>query len=63
MEDIGNALRTFVKVVEQTKRMRYVSFAQICVYLDISKELPENIKLTWNDEEWIQPIDYKHIPF
>lgn len=27
MEDIGNALGTFVKVVEQMKRMRYVSFA------------------------------------
>jgi hypothetical protein len=27
MEDIGNALGTFVKVAEQTKRMRYVSYA------------------------------------
>lgn len=63
MKDIENAIGTFFKVAEQTKRMRYVSFARICVYLDISKELPENIKLTWHDEEWIQPIDYEHISF
>ena len=63
MEDIGNALGTFIKVAEQTKKMRYVSFAQICVYLDISKDLPENIKLNWHDEVWVQPLDYEHIPF
>ena len=63
MEDIGNALGTFVKIADQKKRMRYISYARICVYLDISKELPESIKLSWNDEEWVQPIDYEHIPF
>lgn len=62
MEDIGNTPGTFFKVVEQTKRMRYVSFSRICVYLDILKEIPDNIKLSWHDEEWIQPIDYEHIP-
>lgn len=31
LEDIGNALETFMKIVEQTKRMRYVSYARICV--------------------------------
>ena len=63
LEDIGNALGRFVKIADQTKKMRYVSYACICVYLDISKELPENIKLSWQDEEWIQTIDYEHIPF
>ena len=52
-----------MKIVEQTNLMRYVSYARICVYLDISKELPESIKLSWHDEEWLQPIDYEHIPF
>ena len=40
LPDIGNVIGNFVKVAEQTKRMRFVSFARICVYLDISKELP-----------------------
>ena len=63
LADIGNMLGVFVKVAEQTKQMRYVSYARICVYLDISKELPASIKLSWHDEDWIQDIDYKHIPF
>ena len=37
--------------------------ARICVYLDLSKELPEVINLSWEDEEWLQPIDYEQIPF
>lgn len=45
MTYIGNAIGIFVKVAEQTKRMRFVSFARICVYLDILKDLPSSIKL------------------
>ena len=63
MEDIGNALRDFVKIVDQTKKMRYVSYDRICVYLDISKDPLESIKLSRQDKKWIQDIDYEHIPF
>ena len=49
--------------MEQIKWMRYVSYVSIFVYLDISKELLESIKLSWHDEEWLQPIDYEHIQF
>ena len=59
LKDIGNTLGEFIKVAEQTKAQRYTSFARICVYLDLSKELPEAISLNWEDEEWIQPIDYE----
>ena len=63
LRDIGNTLGEFIKVAEQTKAHRYTSFARICVYLDLSKEMPEAINLSWEDEEWIQPIDYEKIPF
>lgn len=63
LADIDNALGVFVKVEEQTKRMGFVSFARIYVYLDILKDLASSIKLTWQDEEWEQEIDYEHIPF
>lgn len=43
--------------------MRYISYARICVYMDISKELPEEVKISWEDEKWFQPINYEHIPF
>ena len=63
LRDIGNDLSEFIKVSEQKKDQRYTSFARICVYLDLSKELPEAINLSWEDEEWLQPIDYVQIPF
>ena len=60
---IRNTLGEFIKVAEQTRAQRYTSFAKICVYLDLSKELPEAINLKWEYEEWIQPIDYEKLPF
>ena len=63
LTDIGNALGEFVKISEQTKQVRYVSYARLCVYLDISKDLPEAIELTHDDEEWVQTIDYEQLPF
>ena len=37
--DKGNTLGVFVKVSEQTKKMRYTSYAKICVYMDISQDM------------------------
>ena len=31
--------------------------------MDLSRELPEAISLNWEDEEWIQSIEYKQLPF
>ena len=42
---------------------RYTSYACICVYMHIAKYLPDSIMLTHEDTEWIQPLDYEHIPF
>jgi len=61
--DIGNTIGVFVKVSEQTKQRIYTSYARICLYVDISQELPDGIELSWEDEDWIQPIDYEKIPF
>ena len=63
MEDLGNCLGKFIKISEQTKIQRYTAYAQICVYIDLSKELPEAIKMIWNDEDWTQTLDYEQIPF
>lgn len=53
LQDIGNTLGEFVKVANQTEIQRYTSYARICVYMDLLKELPEVISLNWDDEEWI----------
>ena len=63
LRDIGNSIGEFVKFVEQTRLQRYTTFARICVYMDLSKDLPEAINMNWDDEEWIQQIDYEQLPF
>ena len=54
LRDIGNSIGEFLKVVEQTRLQRYTSFARICVYMDLSKDLSEAVSLNWEYEEWIQ---------
>ena len=31
--------------------------------MDISKALPRSVTLEYQDEDWKQTLDYKHIPF
>ena len=61
--EIGNILGNFVKVSEQTRQRRYISYARICIYLDITKDLPGGIDLTSEDEDWFQEIHYEQIMF
>lgn len=60
---IGNALGDFVKIPEETKTHRYTSYARICVYMDLKQALPDMVSLFHEDVEWIQRIDYEHVPF
>ena len=61
--DIGNTIGVFVKVSEKTKLRRHTTFTMICLYMDISQDLPDGIEFSWEDEDWLQPIDYEKIPF
>ena len=61
--DIGNTLGNFIKGSEQMRQRKYISYARICIYLDIFIDFPDGIELTWEDEEWFQAIDYEQIPF
>lgn len=63
METIGNKLEHFLKISKETLKGKYTSFARIYVEIDLSGALPEAIILEVYDEEWVQTIDYKHIPF
>ena len=51
MWDIWNSIGEYVKVTKQTHLQRYTTFAQICVYMDLSKELPEAISMNWDNKE------------
>jgi hypothetical protein len=48
---------------EATLKARYTSYARICIEMDVLGALPEPISLEFWDEEWIQRINYKKIPF
>ena len=63
LRDTGNSIGEFVKVFEQTRIERYTTYACICIYMDLSKDLPKAVILNWEDEECIQQIDYEQIPF
>ena len=63
LEELGNCLGSFIKISEQTKSQRYTAYARICIYMDLSKALPEAIRLLWDDDEWLQNLDYEQVPF
>jgi len=49
MEGIGNMLGNFVKTFEITKKGHYTSYTRICVYINVSKLLPEAICIRYQD--------------
>ena len=53
----------YVKTLEATLKGRYTSYVRICIDMDVLGVLPEAISLEFKDEEWIQSINYKQIPF
>jgi len=63
LQDIRNAIGEFVKTAEETKICRYTSYARICVYMDLKQPLPDSVSLFHEDSEWVQVIDYEHVPF
>ena len=60
---IGNKLERYVKTSEATRRGKYTSFVRICVEMDLSGALPDEVIFEVHDEEWVQTVDYEHFPF
>ena len=46
-----NDLGKFIKILEQTKAQRYMTYTRICIYMDLTNEVPEAIKMSWEDED------------
>ena len=53
----------YIKAAEETKLRRYTSYACICVFMRLDKALLDSVSLSHDDYEWIQPLDYEHVPF
>jgi hypothetical protein len=63
LEGIGNPLGSFIKISEITKVAKYTSYARICVYMNVVGALSDAVTITYQDNEWNQMVEYKHIPF
>lgn len=59
----SNKLGRFFKASEATRRGKYTSLARICVEMDLSGALPDEVILEVFDEEWVKIVDYEHISF
>lgn len=60
---ISNKLGRIVKISEAIRRRKYTSFARICMEMDLWGALLDEVILEVFDEEWVQIVDYEHIPF
>ena len=63
LEAIGDALGDFILVDSVSSNVYRTTFARILVEMDISKGLPEMLKLASPNGSWIQLLDYEGIPF
>lgn len=60
---MGEALGDFLLVDSASSNVYRKTYARILVEIDVSKGLPEMIKLASPNGSWIQLLDYEGIPF
>lgn len=48
---------------QQTQDIKVLTFACICVEIDLSKPLSDSSKIHVGSSSWVQQIDYKALPF
>lgn len=63
LESIGNSLGRYIKTDMERLENRIFTFARICVEVDLSKGLPENIMLIYKQQNWLQSLDYENTAF
>jgi hypothetical protein len=61
---LGNALGRFIKIDTDRIAKGFVTFARICVEIDLSQGLPDRILIDWGDgDPFIQMVDYENTAF
>jgi len=63
LEGIGNNIGKYIKTDLERTDERIYTFARICVEVDLSKGLSENIRLVYKQQNWLQGLDYENIAF
>jgi hypothetical protein len=61
---LGNALGRFIKTDIDRITKGFITFARICVEIDLSQGLPDRILIDWGDgDPFIQMVDYENTAF
>jgi hypothetical protein len=61
---LGNALGRFIKLDTDQISKGFITFACICVEIDLSQGLPDRILIDWTeDEPYTQLVDYENTAF
>ncbi|XP_057871389.2 uncharacterized protein LOC131077832 [Cryptomeria japonica] len=47
----------------QTQDRKVISFARICVEVDLNNPLPDSMEICMGSSSWIQQLDYETLPF
>ncbi|XP_057831869.1 uncharacterized protein LOC131042571 [Cryptomeria japonica] len=47
----------------QTMEKKVITYARVCVEIDLNKPLPDSIEIRLGSSSWIQQLDYETLPF
>ncbi|XP_059077880.1 uncharacterized protein LOC131876481 [Cryptomeria japonica] len=50
-------------VAQQTLDHKVISYARICVEIDLNNPLPDSLEICLGSSSWVQSLDYESLPF
>ena len=63
LKEIGNTLGKLVAIDGDCLLKGMITYARMCVEVDLSAGLPEKITLKWNSKPWVEQLDYENTTF
>lgn len=53
----------FWRIAQQSLDKKVISFARICVEVDLNNPLPDSLEICFGSSKWVQQLDYESLPF
>ena len=50
LEGIGNSIGSFLNIAKTMKKGRYISYARICLYMNIANPIPDTMELEYHEK-------------
>lgn len=60
---LSSMLENQVGSAQQTQVKKVMTFAHICVEIDLSKPLPNSVDMCAGPYSWLEQLDYETLPF